>query len=245
MRVRIKRDVSVPNEYKALFLRLLLTARKDSKAKTGLNPRTYIETETGSNIFDVMALVYFVSVAEHDENPVHQLLKDTSFPHSAESVDKIAVNNLCDKPFVCLEKFNCFINHFGRSDLKKLTQKELITSYKFMIEQVFKPRAGSSREIIDEKFEFAKQLMGSTRIFSPYFCARFSAGCIGVAVAFVGFDDPVTFEAQLTDFEQKLTRSRTSILLCPIGNTSFHSVDEKFVASMKTEGKILELMPQD
>jgi hypothetical protein len=75
VRSPVKRSVSVYNDDKSQFVRLLLTACADTKATINRNPYACVETKSGGSAIHLNYFADFGSIAEHKERHFRQFLK--------------------------------------------------------------------------------------------------------------------------------------------------------------------------
>lgn len=241
MRIRVKRTVSVYEEYRKPFLTLLLKACEGARRDAGVNPQPYVKAECDGKTFDVVVTTEFDSMAQYEEKFLHTLLKNDAFLDGAESAVSMIVDNPRDEMYVRLEPDDYFMHRKGGVELELLKDGPATEQKKFMVERMFRAKPGKLREIMALNFKLMEDEARKTGTLPKYFCTRFTAGRIGASEQVRSFNDPIELDRQVLDYDDKFDHS---LLISPIEDTYYRRVDAELVDSFQADEAPGVLVPQ-
>lgn len=241
MRVQVRRNVSVYEEYRKPFLTLLMKACDGASEAVGVSPRPYVKAESDGKTFDVLVITDFDSMAEYEEKFLHSLLMNDDFLDGAESAVGMIVDNPRDELLVRLESNDYFMHRKGEIALDKLDATEETEQKKYLLERMFCAKPGKLRDIMALNFTLMEDEAKKTGTMPKYFCTRFTAGRIGASKQERAFNDPIELDKQVIDYDTKFDHS---LLISPIEDIYYRRVDAELVDSFQTAKKQEVLVPQ-
>jgi hypothetical protein len=241
MRVQVRRNVSVYEEYRKPFLSLLLKACDGAREAVGVNPRPYVKAESDGKTFDVLVVTDFGSMAEYEEKFLHSLLMNDDFLDGAESAVGMIVDNPRDELLVRLEPNDYFMHRKGGVDLEKLEASDEGEQKKYLLERTFRAKPGKLRDIMALNFTLMEEEANKTGTMPKYFCTRFTAGRIGASTQTRSFNKPIELDKQVIDYDTKFDHS---LLNSPIEDVYYRRVDADLIDSFDAAEKPGVLVPQ-
>jgi hypothetical protein len=241
MRVQVRRNVSVYEEYRKPFLALLLKACDGARDAVGVNPMPYLKAESDGKTFDVLVTTDFSSMAEYEEKFLHSLLMNDDFLDGAESAINMIVDNPRDELLVRLEPGDYFMHRKGEIALDRLDAGDPTEQKKYLLERMFRAKPGKLRDIMALNFTLMEDELKKTGNMPKYYCTRFTAGRIGASQQTRSFNDPIELDKQVIDYDTKFDHS---LLISPIEDVYYRRVDAELVDSFKTAEKPEVLVPQ-
>ncbi len=241
MRVQVRRNVSVYEEYRDPFLTLLLKACDGAREAVGVSPRPYVKAESDGKTFDVLVTTEFSSMAEYEEKFLHSLLMNDDFLDGAESAVDMIVDNPRDELLVRLEPNDYFMHRKGEIALDKLEATEETEQKKYLLERMFRAKPGKLRDIMALNFKLMEDEAIKTGVMPKYFCTRFTAGRIGASKQERMFNDPIELDKQMIDYDNKFDHS---LLISAIEDVYYRRVDAELINSFQSEKTPGILVPQ-